>query len=450
MTNRIKLVATLLLLFVLTRSQVVLGQTKLNDLIGYALEHSHDIKKANSQVEEAAYLRKEARGQGLPQMEGSINYSRMSIPDINLPQALISAIPEQYAPMLAQLSDINALYTASAGIQLTQLIYSQSYLEGLTTTKKTQELYQLLKSKTEEEIIEEVANSYYQTRSLMLQLNTVDKSLLNLKELYRIVELNYQNDFVKESQLNRLKVTITNQEVSQQTIKNMIDVQLNYIKALAGMPADTAMVLDSTSLNTNIKDMVLNTSFSVDNVSSYHVLQKQNELNDQQIRLLKAKYLPTFAAYGQFNFSSYNTKAEIKKLNNMNTIGLKLTIPIFTSGVNYAKTKQAILKKEQTNETILKTKDLLTISYNNAFSEYQTALQLLDVQKENRDLAMKVFNQTSSQYKEGMASMADVLNVNSDFLQAENSYNQQILKCKLSEIKMMKSSGNLKDLIKNK
>jgi len=47
-----------------------------------------------------------------------------------------------------------------------------------------------------------------------------------------------------------------------------------------------------------------------------------------------------------------------------------------------------------------------------------------------------------------MASMADLLNVNSDFLQADNSLNQQILKCKTAEIKMLKSSGNLKSLIK--
>jgi len=49
-----------------------------------------------------------------------------------------------------------------------------------------------------------------------------------------------------------------------------------------------------------------------------------------------------------------------------------------------------------------------------------------------------------------MASMADLLNVNSDFLQADNSLNLQILKYKTSEIKMLKATGNLKQIANRK
>lgn len=132
----------------------------------------------------------------------------------------------------------------------------------------------------------------------------------------------------------------------------------------------------------------------------------------------------------------------------MNTIGLSLSMPIFTSGSNYSKIKQAQLKKAQLEEDILKTKDLLTVSYNNAYLEFQTAQNMLAAQRENKALALKVYHQTSLLYNEGMASMADLLNVNSDFLQADNSLNQQILKCKTAEIKMLKASGSLNSLFK--
>lgn len=448
-----KVSSRILALFVLgtavIHSHTVLGQTKLNDVIQYALVHSREVKKANLKIEEANYIRKEAIGHGLPQIEASGSYSKMMLPEISISDEVKAMVPAQYAPILDQFSNIDALYTLSAGVQVTQLLYSQSYWVGIKTTKKVQELYGLLKNKTEEDVIEEVANSYYQTLSLMLQLNTIDKSLVNLKEIYRIVDLNYRNDMVKESNVNRLKVTITNLEVNQQTIKTVIGIQLNYIKALAGMPADTVLALDTASLNKNINALALNPAFSIENVPSYQVLLKQSEMNNQEIKLARAKYLPTLAAFGQFNYSSYNFKSEIDKMSNMNTIGLNLSFPIFSSGVNYAKLKQVQLKKSQTDEDILKTKDLLTINFNNANTEYQTAIKLLDVQKENRDLALKVYNQTSLQYKEGMASMADVLNVNSDFLQADNLYNQQILKCKFAEIKILKSTGNLKQIASN-
>jgi len=130
----------------------------------------------------------------------------------------------------------------------------------------------------------------------------------------------------------------------------------------------------------------------------------------------------------------------------MNTIGLSLSVPIFSSGIDYAKVKQAEFKQKQLNEDISQTKDMLAIQYNNAMLEYQTAHNLLFVQKENRELAEKVYKQTHLQYVEGLASMADLLNVNSDFLQADNSYDQQALKCKTAEVKMLQASGNLKQL----
>jgi len=42
--------------------QNVSGQTELNNLIGYALKHSHEIQKADFQIQEANYMHKEALG----------------------------------------------------------------------------------------------------------------------------------------------------------------------------------------------------------------------------------------------------------------------------------------------------------------------------------------------------------------------------------------------------
>lgn len=442
------------------------GQTTLTGLVSYTLQHSRDIKKAELQRREADYIRQEAIGHGLPQVEASASYSKMMLPEVEIPATasqqiqgiadlLINesataeqrqAVNNSISGLLNQLGNLDALYTASAGIQVTQLIYSQSYWVGLKTTKKTQELYSILKTKNEEDVIAEVANGYYQAESLMLQLQTVDKSISNLKDIFRIAELSYKNDFLKESSVNRLQVTITNLEVVRETLQNGIDIQLNYLKALAGMPGDTLLTIDASTLIDDFANQ--EQSFSIENVPSYQLMLKQDEIYSQQVKLSKAKYYPVLAAFGKFSYSSYNFSSEIEKMSNMNTIGLSLSVPIFSSGVNSAKLKQSQLRQAQLREDILKTTDLLAVNFNNAYLEYQTAFNMLSAQKENLALAQKVYDQTSLLYQEGMASMADLLNVNSDFLQADNSLNQQILKCKMAEIKMLKSSGTLKSLIK--
>lgn len=429
-------------------AQNVGAQSELTKLVNYTLEHSHKIKKSELMVEESNYLRKEAIAQGLPQVEGTTTYNKMFLGKIDIPASVYDMVSDDYKPMLDQISAIKHVYSSNIGIQVTQLIYSQSYVIGLKTVKKTQELYSILRAQNEEDVVAEVANNYYQTGSLLLQLKTIEMSLENLNSLYKIVELNYKNDMVKETELSRLKVTITNLDVTRQSLKNGVDIQINYLKALAGMPADSSLHIlpESFIANFNSRPKV---DFNIANVPAYQVLLKQEELSQQQINLNKAKYYPTLAAFGQFKFSSFGTTTKIDKLNNLNTIGLNLKIPIFTSGSNYYKVRQSELKRDQLNEDIEQSKQLLTIQYKNAYSEFLTASSLLLVQKENRDLAEKVYKQTLLQYQEGMASLADLLNVNSDLLQADNTYNQQILKCKTSEVNMFKASGSLKLLSEN-
>lgn len=443
----------------------VSGQTTLTGLVNYSLQHSRDIKKAELQRRGADYSRQEAIGHGLPQVEASASYSKMMLPEVDIPTGannqilgiadlLIneSATEEQreevtnsITGILDKLTNLDALYTASAGIQVSQLIYSRSYWIGVKTTKKTQELYSILKTKTEEDVIADVATGYYQAGSFILQLETVEKSIDNLKDMLRIAELGYKNDFVKESSVDRLQVTITNLEVAKETLQNGIDIQLNYLKALAGMPGDTLLIIDARTLADDFASQ--EEAFNIENVPSYQLMLKQDEIYNQQVKLSRAKFYPSLVAFGKFSYSSYNFSSNIDRMNNMNTFGLNLSVPIFSSGVNNAKLKQSQLKQAELREDILKASDLLAVNYNNAFLEYQTAGRMLAAQKQNRELALKVYNQTSLQYQEGMASMADVLNVNSDFLQADNSLNQQILKCKTARIKMLKATGNLKSLI---
>lgn len=429
----------------------------LNELIQYSLEHSRDIKKSEWQTKEAGYLRKETIGKGLPQITASASYSKMFY-NVDVPSSAYAMtesdnIPEEYKGtingVLKYIDNIDQINMASGNIQVTQLLYSQSYLAGLKTTKKTQELYSILKEKNEEEVIAEVSMGYYQAGSLMLQLQTVDKSINNLKEIHRMAELSYQNDLIKESQVNRLKVTISNLEVTRQTIANGVTIQINYLKALAGMPGEETLAIDTTSLVNDFIHSNPSATFAVESVPAYKALVKQDEIYGQQVKLAKATYLPTLAAFGQYSFSSFGIgDDDMSDINSYPTIGLSFSMPIFSSGANYYKVKQSQVKQAQLREDIAKTRDLLSVSYNNAFLEYQTANNLLAALKENKDLAQKVYYQTSLQYQEGMASMSDLLNVNSDYLQADNSYNQQILKCKTAEIKMLQASGNMKSLVK--
>ena len=131
----------------------------------------------------------------------------------------------------------------------------------------------------------------------------------------------------------------------------------------------------------------------------------------------------------------------------MNTIGLKATIPIFSSGMRRNRVLQSQLKFQQNQEDFDLNRKYLETGYQNAVNSLLSSWSNMQDQQENKVLANEVYGQVKLQFDEGMASLTDLLNVESSLLDAENLFNQQLLKYKLAEIELLKATGKLKTLI---
>ncbi len=420
----------------------------LKKLLNCAIENNTEVKKANLQQSESNYKTKEVKANGLPQIDGNLDYSRIGLPDLSISSEIMSALPEDITPLLEGLKDIDAFHISSAGLTVSQLIYSQSYLLGVKVAQKAEEVYSTMQQKTEDEVIFDVASNYYRILMNFSTRTVLDENIQNLEKLYEIIKLQYENDFVKQTDVNRLKVNITNLETQRETLDNAILIQKRILKIIAGLPLDKEMELDTTSEINNIQGPVI-PDFTLDILPDYQILQKQQELAGLKIKSDQAAYYPSLAAFGQLKYSSYNTDFEFNDFSNMNTIGLKATIPVFSSGIRKNKVMQSKLALQQVEESANLVQKQLGTSYRNATNSLLSSWKNLQVQKENKALAHSVYEQIKLQFNEGMASLTDLLNVDSALLEAENSYNQQLLKYRLAEVEMLKATGALKSLINN-
>lgn len=419
----------------------------LTDLLKNAVENSHEIKKAGLQQAETSSKKKEAIANGLPQVEGSLDYSRMGLPEISIPQETVDELPEEISSLLSGLSDLKAFHTSSAGVTVSQLLYSKSWLTGIKQARKAEDLYTILLQKTEEDIIYEVASNYYQALMNYSNLNILNKNIKTLEKLYDIRKLQYENDFVKQTDVSRLKVTVTNLRTQRETLENGIRIQERVLKILAGIPSETLMQIDTTALSKIEYQQPVASTYVPELLPEYQALQKQTELAGLQTESSKAAFYPHLAAYGQFTYSSYATKFKFDNFSNMNTIGFKATIPIFSSGMRKQQVMQSQLKLQESQEDFELNTKYLETSYQNAVNSLYSAWSNLQDQQENKALANEVYGQVRLQFDEGMASLTDLLNVESSLLEAENLFNQQFLKYKLAEIELLKATGRLKTLI---
>lgn len=422
----------------------------LQTLLKQAVENNSEIKKATYQESESKYKTKEVMAHGLPQIEGGINYTRMGIPKIDVPDDLAAILPQDLYPLLMKAKDIDALHIVSTGVTVSQLLYSESYRTGIRQSKKAEELFDLLVQKTEDEVIYEVASMYYLVINDYSTLEVLDEIIATLEKIRSILDLQYENDFVKKTDVSRLKVQIANLKTKRNMLCDGIAIRERVLKIMCGIPLETNMVIDTAMA---VKENIIQpeiTPFELEKLSLFRLMQKQQELAGLQIKTDQAAYYPSLAVFGQFNLSSYTTQFNLNSLSGINTVGFKANIPLFSSGLRHSKVMQSKLKLQEFNEDFQTNIKQLGTGYQNASNTMLSSWESLQDQQQNKTLAHEVYSQVKLGFDEGMASLTDLLNVESSLLDAENLYNQQLLKYRIAWLDVKKSTDNLPSILEVK
>ena len=228
---------TLIILFLLTASVLQAQDGKiltLKDAITFALENKADAKKAKLDVENSEYQIQEVRSRALPQISanGSLNHNPILQTNVIDGSAF-------GAPGTTIQAAFGQKWTSGAGVTLNQALYDQSVFIGLKAAKTTREFYQINAQLTEEQIIERVANAYYQVYVTRQNLNVIENNLKNTTKVRDIIKGQYDNGLAKKIDLDRVLVRISNINTQRQQVINAVALQENALKFYMGMPVET-------------------------------------------------------------------------------------------------------------------------------------------------------------------------------------------------------------------
>ncbi len=422
----------------------------LQSLLEQAVANNSEIKKAAFQQSESKYKVRETAAQGLPQVSGNIDYTHMGIAGINIPSGFAAQLPPSILPLLMELKNVKALHMVSSNVTVSELVYSQQYWTGIKQAKAARGLYDILASKTKDEVVYDVAVMYFQLLDNYSSLETLNGVIQNLEKVEKVLELQYQNNLAKSTDVGRVKVQIANLKTNRQSLQDGIRIRKRILKILCGIPLETRMQVDTTGAVVNQVEKPVVPQFSVSQLPTYQLMIKQQELARLKIKADQAKYYPNLAIFGRYNYQTYSTQFTLNSLSPSTSYGLQATIPIFSSGERHSKVMQSKLQLKELNEDIHTNTQQLGTNYENAVNALASSWKGLQDQQQNKALARQVYGQVKLSFNEGMASLTDLLSVQSSLLDAENLYNQQLLKYRVASLDMKKATGSMMSIIHEK
>jgi len=410
----------------------------LQEAVKFALENKAEAKKAMLDLENSEYQIDEVRAGALPQINGSASVKY---------NAIIPSMPLEVGGQTQYLK-MGQPWNSTAGLSVNQQIFNQSLFTGLKAAKTTREFYIINRQLTDESLIEKVANAYYDVFQTQLQLETIDNNLENTNKTKSVIEGLVTAGIARQIDLDRIIVNINNLVAQRQIVVNALELKENALKFAIGMPIETDIELPEETFDVNLE--MATSTMDLAGRTEIKLMEKQAELLELNRKSMKAAYYPSLSFGGDIGYQGFGQGipgSNDFKWFPTSGLGLNLSIPIFNGGSTKAKINQATIQIKQLEVDIEDTRLGLNLANENAKAQIKNSLLTVDANRRNVDLSKEVLDDTQNNYRNGLATLTELLDAENALATAENNLNTSLLNYKIAEIQLIKANGQLKTLV---
>ena len=420
----------------------------LQDAIRMAVERNTNVKTAQIEKQKTQSIIDETYSVLFPKISVGASFTdNLKMPVMLLPGEIFQQ-PGTFIPV-----SFGTKYSAGAAANLNMILYNQSAMTALKLSKKAAEINDFAIEKIREELAFEVSKLYFMTLTTAEQKNILSANIVKTQQLRDIIRVLVDNGMALQVDLDRVNVNIENLQTQLSNVEAGLEQQLNMLKYILNIPLQNEIILtDNTELTLLASTPTMKTDFT-DHID-IRLLESQKEVNVLVKKITNAGYFPSLYLTGQYafqgmrnEFANYFKDSPENKWYASANIGLSLSIPIFDGFEKRSKANQSQLDILKTEALLLDKKESFNVNFRVALNNYNNHKTNLERQKQNIELATKVYDETTLKYREGMASMSNLLQDEMSLSAAQSNYLTALYNFKESELKIMSLNGDMKKFI---
>lgn len=341
-------------------------------------------------------------------------------------------------------------YNARAGVQFAMPLYDQTLLAAREVARTVEQLNSLAYEQAVEELTVQISRVYYLAQASQEQVRLTEENMARMEELCDITAALFSQGVVKEVDLERVRISLQNLKAQRDQSVTQHGCRLNLLRYLMDWPPEEP--LDVTVQGEELGLMPL-VGFC-EAQPEWHMAQKQQTLAEQRLRTVKAGYLPSVALTGYAGTMGYREKfghffhshSPRDRWFGNSYIALTVKVPLFEANARKLQIRQHRDEARQAANRAEQVKKQLRKGYDDALMQLNCHVEAYRTQTENRRQAEKVYDVTAEQYKEGVASMTDLLQDEMQLRTVQSACVQALCQCRLAQLDLLKLSGRLTQL----
>lgn len=436
----------------------------LQQTLDYGLKHAVQVKNALIDIKLQQQTNREITANAYPQINGNLGLTHFfNIPVTSLPDFISPSTYKVLVDNRVKDGDGNTItyppggfpniaaqfgvpWTASAGVDISQIIFDGQVFVGLQARDAAMKFAKANAAVTTDQIKANIQKIYFQLVVGEKQLATVQANIDLLEKLSRDTRVLLDNGFVEKLDLERVTVQLNNIKTEKEKVNAQLDLGYSGLKFLINMPQQEKLVLTDTLSEAFVKTGILNESYDYNNRKEIQVLTLAKELNGYNLKRYQLSRLPSLVAFSSFSKNAQRTKFDFLGQGSWFTTflaGIRLNVPIFDGFARKARIETARLNLEKTNNNLELTKQLVDYDVAKARTKMKAAILTMDNQKQNIQLAEKVYNTTKKKYEQGLGSNTDIFNAQTELKIAQNNYYTALYEAISAKVDYLYAIGNL-------
>ena len=406
-------------------SQQEIYRFSLKEAVDFALENNSISKNAARDVEIAKLQKWETTSTGLPQIKAAISYNNWLKQQISLiPAEFFGGEPGQFAEIA-----FGTKQTMNGTVTISQKIFDGSYLVGLQAAKVYLEISENAQEKTEIELRKMVAYAYGNVLLSEENLKIVNSNITLLESNVRELTMVYENGLIEEESVQQLKLTLSSLRSNQSYVRRLKTIAYQLFNNALGLELNTDLELTDDldrliAMYTSLAP--LESIREVENVVDYKIAFNDLKGKELLLKLEKSKALPSIDAFLNGSYSGNSEQFTFLE-NSQNwfgasMFGVSMKIPIFSSFGRSASTKKARLNLEKSKSLLKDTSDKIKLEISRARSDYEFAVEDLDIKKEALELSEQIAQKNEVKFFEGLTTSFDLSQAQRQLYTAQQDY----------------------------
>ncbi|MFM7838076.1 MAG: TolC family protein, partial [Chitinophagaceae bacterium] len=390
--------------------------------VDYALKNSTQVKNALLDIQIQQQTNREYTSAAYPRLSGSIgsNYNPQVATQV-FPNFIALAtygvledegVKDGNGNAIKTPTDIGLIqaqfgtkYSAVAGAELSQLLFDGQVFVGLRARKTALDFAQAAAAVTEENIKANLLKVYYQLIAAQKQLSTIDANAERIEQLLKDTRELFKNGFAEKLDIDKVSITLINIRTEKEKLQRQLETGLLGLKLLMGMPVQETLVLTDTTPELELPKDVLEAAYSYEDRKEVQQLRIAERLGQYNVQRYQLSKIPTLNLYSQYYRNalrnSFNFLDGKQKWFPSSVIGIRLNVSLFEGMARNAHIQKARYELQQTRNNLELLQRSIDHDVQKARLQYRNAMESMNYQKQNMELADKVYTLTKKKYEQG-------------------------------------------------